>query len=66
MGLLENVLHAVVTCMRRELGHNSKFGFDLAMRDAPVSTVEVWPLVDCLSSSGFGSDCGEFCTSHLR
>jgi HAD superfamily hydrolase (TIGR01456 family) len=46
MGLFENVLHAVVTCMRRELGHDFKFEFDLEANnstppDAPVSAAEV-------------------------
>ncbi|KAA8900262.1 HAD-like domain-containing protein [Sphaerosporella brunnea] len=30
MGLFENVLHAVITCMQKELGHDFKFEFDVA------------------------------------
>ncbi|KAF8532217.1 cat eye syndrome critical region protein 5 precursor [Trichophaea hybrida] len=45
MGLFENVLEAVITCMRKELGENFKFEFDLsannpALADMAISTIE--------------------------
>lgn len=45
MGLFENVLEAVITCMRKELGENFKFEFDLtannpALADVAISAIE--------------------------
>ena len=37
MGVFENVLHAVITCMRKELGPDFKFEFDLKAYN-PVHT----------------------------
>lgn len=43
MGVFENVLHAVITCMRKELGENFKFEFNLintVLVDVEISAVE--------------------------
>ena len=43
MGVFENVLHAVITCMRKELGENFKFEFNLinpVLMDVEINAVE--------------------------
>jgi HAD superfamily hydrolase (TIGR01456 family) len=43
MGLFDNVLHAVITCMRKELGEDFKFSFDVSN---PVLAEEVGSAIE--------------------